>query len=716
MNRKQVSLDLGTPALSPTVQRAGQYNVAVQATPKTNSALQLAQALRVAPQVLGQASNIAQGLGAEAAAKVENVEEALQDKEVKGILGYNKAYQHMLVKRHFSTNEESIRKRFMNIADSPEYLAMNEVEFVNAMQNERKEFIEELMGDFGGNANREQAIAVLSNTFVDGLIDDAQSKWTENQRGAVVMEASAEAQKMMTDPEKGVAAAMNHLRKELGSVGIGFKTVGNEMRGVLNAAVSLSTEKGQFDRAEEMVAEAEKYLVTGKATLLGTTEGKLLHKTLLSNIERGRSRAERVQEESGIQFEDLAVLALSGLNQLSTPENVSASKKRAIKDAILYLDPEADVEALYADIFNGIGKPQENFGEILAELGVNGSDTAREAYISSAVEIGRKLTFINNSPMNAVSLPPDYKEKALIEYEKWYNSQTDEVNHLDWIAETGQPFRAFDELIERNASLSAGNYVRQMDQFKGIDDAIESVARSLENDDFAFNETVLINLQTEFEQQLIDYGREVAESEDPKGDVINKYKELYTDVTERLQGLATAASVSNEPISEDRAAVIEDTPTTAASRGRESVHYKTLNLENPSSALRQRRAKGRNERVNDFWQEVSKERKEMLERRHFGQLELSLYRHGFPSYSPENTQLLLETGLDSADVKLVANLRELAELAEKFQAVIIADTGLNTLTEEQKEIRKQYQDLGIETLEDSDQFVRLQHAILESSR
>ena len=47
MNRKQVDLDLGTPALSPTVQRAGQYNVAVTPTPKTNSALQLAQALRV---------------------------------------------------------------------------------------------------------------------------------------------------------------------------------------------------------------------------------------------------------------------------------------------------------------------------------------------------------------------------------------------------------------------------------------------------------------------------------------------------------------------------------------------------------------------------------------------------------------------------------------------------------------------------------------------
>jgi len=106
--RKQVQLDLGTPALRPTAARGGQYNVAVAPTPKTNSALQLAQALRRTPQVLGQASNIAKEMGAQAASTTMDVEGALNDKETKGILGYDKAYQQGLVKRHFVMNEEAI--------------------------------------------------------------------------------------------------------------------------------------------------------------------------------------------------------------------------------------------------------------------------------------------------------------------------------------------------------------------------------------------------------------------------------------------------------------------------------------------------------------------------------------------------------------------------------------------------------------------------------
>ena len=191
MARKQVELNLGTPALSPTVQRAGQYNVAVQPTPKTNSALQLAQALRYTPQVLGQASNIAKGMGAEAASQVTNVEEALQDKETKGILGYDKAYQQGLVKRHFSMNEDVIKEGF-KLSTSDEHLKMDPDAFVKALTEERQKFQNELMEQFGGNANREQAISALSNTFVDGLINETSEAWVKNKKDQTEMLISAD--------------------------------------------------------------------------------------------------------------------------------------------------------------------------------------------------------------------------------------------------------------------------------------------------------------------------------------------------------------------------------------------------------------------------------------------------------------------------------------------------------------------------------------------
>ena len=272
MNRKQVSLDLGTPALSPSVQRAGQYSVATPATPKTNSALQLAQALRVAPQVLGQVSNIAKGMGAEAAAEVGNVEEALQDKEVKGILGYDKAYQQGLVKRHFASNEEAIKERFMNLASTDEFLKMDPQTFVNAMQEERQTFTDELMSEFGGNADREKAVAAFSNTFIDGLINDTSDAWVKNKKDQTEMLISADVSNLFKN--QGVSAGLDYQASELSALGVPPKERAQKMRNAVTAEVSVLIEQGQLSAAEALVDEVEGYSVHGNAKLFGSTEGK----------------------------------------------------------------------------------------------------------------------------------------------------------------------------------------------------------------------------------------------------------------------------------------------------------------------------------------------------------------------------------------------------------------------------------------------------------
>ena len=221
MERKQVELDLGTPALQPTVRRAGQYNVAVAPTPKTNSALQLAQALRVAPQVLGQASNIAKSLGAEAATNVTDVEGALENDEVKGILGYDKAYQQGLVKRHFAMNEEAIKERFENLAGNEEFLKMEPEAFVQALQEERNAFNSELMEQFGGNATREQAITALSSTFVDSIIDETSAQWVANKKDQALMMVSADTMTLFKN--QGVKAGLDYMSSEMSAIGVDLK-------------------------------------------------------------------------------------------------------------------------------------------------------------------------------------------------------------------------------------------------------------------------------------------------------------------------------------------------------------------------------------------------------------------------------------------------------------------------------------------------------------
>ena len=290
--RKQVQLDLGTPALSPTAARGGQYNVAVQATPKTNAALQLAQALRMTPQVLGQANNIAKDLGAEAAASTMDVEAAMNDTETKGILGYDKAYQQGLVKRHFVMNEEAIKERFMNISRTDESLKQTPEEFIATMEGERQAFAEELLDQFGGNGNREQAIKALTGSFVDNLRDEATAAWVDNKKDQAFMQLSADTSDITK--KKGVTAGLNHARAEMNAWALDLtpSQKAAKLRGMVTADASVLIEQGKLSEAEALIEEASSYSLHGNAKLFGSVGGKKEMTAVKRAITAAREAAE----------------------------------------------------------------------------------------------------------------------------------------------------------------------------------------------------------------------------------------------------------------------------------------------------------------------------------------------------------------------------------------------------------------------------------------
>ena len=287
--RKQVQLDLGTPALSPTVQRAGQYNVAVQATPKTNSALQLAQALRQTPQVLGQANNIAMDMGAKAASQA-NLADAMQDKESKGILGFNKAYQYGIAKRHFAINQGKMREQFLKLAgnqplptgNSEQERLASVNEFTARLAEERQKFDQELMDKFGGDAHREDALRALSGALVDDMQNEAAALYTKNLEEQTEMFISADASTMMK--EKGVASGLDHAINQYKALGISPKERSTKARGIISAEALLLIEQEKFLQAEKLVKEASSYSLYGNAKLFGSIEGKKELATLRSQI------------------------------------------------------------------------------------------------------------------------------------------------------------------------------------------------------------------------------------------------------------------------------------------------------------------------------------------------------------------------------------------------------------------------------------------------
>ena len=334
MARKQVDLDLGTPALSPTVQRAGQYSVAVTPTPKTNSALQLAQALRVTPQILGQASNIAKQLGAEAAAEELNVEEALADDTTKGILGYDKAYQQGLVKRHFAMNEEAIKERFMGLARTDDALRQTPEEFLVTMGNERQQFVDELMEQFGGNENREKALQALTGAYVDQLRDSATAEFIQNKKDQAEMMVSADT--MTIFDNQGIAAGLDYMGAELSAMGVDMKPSvrAQKMRDAVTSNVAVAIEQGQYSKAEKIIADAEAYGIKGAGKLFGSAKGQDDMRRVKASLRKARSAVEEsfsdnskgVERSVDALMQDIATPDV-------TPEARSASALRMAKRA-----------------------------------------------------------------------------------------------------------------------------------------------------------------------------------------------------------------------------------------------------------------------------------------------------------------------------------------------------------------------------------------------
>ena len=375
--RKQVQLDLGTPALSPTAARGGQYNVAVAPTPKTNSALQLAQALRRTPQVLGQASNIAKTLGAEAASTTMDVEGALDDKEAKGILGYDKAYQHGLMKRHFVMNEEAIKERIMSLSRTDEALKQTPEEFIATMEGERQAFVNELMDEFGGNANREQAIHALTGSFVDNLRDDATAAWVDNKKDQAFMQLSADTSDIIK--KKGATAGLKHAQAEINAWALDLKPSEKaaKLRGIVTADAAVLMEQGKISQAEALLNEAATYNLHGNAKLFGSSEGKKEISRIRSSIKSARNNVEDNLKplKANVEIHNDTVMSLF-LSSASFE-----TKKKGMMNALLAGKvSEADAKEKLDTLFTEGMSPNDMFqawNTLTSELAVNGSDISQ---------------------------------------------------------------------------------------------------------------------------------------------------------------------------------------------------------------------------------------------------------------------------------------------------------------------------------------------------
>jgi hypothetical protein len=226
-----------------------------------------------------------------------DVEDAMNDPETKGILGYDKAYQQGLVKRHFVMNEESIKERFLNISRADESLKQTPEEFIATMEGERKAFADELLNQFGGNGNREQAIAALTGSFVDNLRDEATAAWVDNKKDQAFMHLSADTSDIIK--KKGITAGLQHARAEMNAWALDLKPSEKaaKLRGIVTADAAVLLEQGKLSQAEALLNEASTYNLHGNAKLFGSAEGK-------KEITAVRKSIRTAREKNEVSFSD----------------------------------------------------------------------------------------------------------------------------------------------------------------------------------------------------------------------------------------------------------------------------------------------------------------------------------------------------------------------------------------------------------------------------
>jgi len=221
-----------------------------------------------------------------------DVEGAMNDTETKGILGYDKAYQQGLVKRHFVMNEEAIKERFMGLSRTDDSLKQTPEEFIATMEGERQAFAEELLDQFGGNGNREQAIAALTGSFVDNLRDDATAAWVDNKKDQAFMQLSADTSDIIK--KQGATAGLKHAQAEINAWALDLKPSEKaaKLRGIVTADAAVLLEQGKLSQAEALLTEASTYNLHGNAKLFGSSEGKKEITTVKRAIRAAREKNE----------------------------------------------------------------------------------------------------------------------------------------------------------------------------------------------------------------------------------------------------------------------------------------------------------------------------------------------------------------------------------------------------------------------------------------
>ena len=348
--RVQVSYDPSEITLTPTVQQTRGSATVVQATPKTNQALNFARALNQVPQALGTLSDIGEAQAIEDFSQItsdaEKDELLNQQKSMSRMLGYDKKFQEVLIKDYYVRNADSISNRFTALAADPsKYNSLEE--FNAALDAEKEEFIGELQEQFGNNPNRVVAINAIGNEVMTQVNSQTVETFLKNQR------------------EQTFGTMATHLESQIGSLPneeLLTQFVGElrSIEGIENAEVSAEfaiqtraignrlMQQGRLEEARAFIEASLEFEFFKGAKISGQEQINLT--SLLDQIETKQENEAEIQSteeyDQDVNYAAQQLTTAYGYASNRAYESLTSVEKQVVLSGLQAIDPEFTQEDL----------------------------------------------------------------------------------------------------------------------------------------------------------------------------------------------------------------------------------------------------------------------------------------------------------------------------------------------------------------------------------
>ena len=743
MARVQVQDLADAPKLQATIQSGGQYNVAVQKA-GSNKMLDLADALSKINPMLRDATSVMRMRREDQTLEGEKQASLISDAEIYDELKKtdpgtwrtairNKAFTNTLLKRAINNDLLPSMK-----AESDVLLDLDKHKNSESLLSGTDDFLKAKWEDFsalvGEDAAKSEGARALWNAVTgpfkadmlaayDKKKDDFIAAGQEEELG---LELDAFAQKRI-DPATGeiikldtagLGTIAQNREKLMKEAGITDRQLRNEI--IVNSyarQVDALIANGRYADADRMIAAMSVIKINGKPIFRSTSAKKFitplvksLNQALKTADNQSAAEARRIEGEVGDRFASSVVNVSANLRAVDNREEATDLDIKEIGDTFRRMGvPESEIEKLTDQVFSGVGKPFDQFQQVLRQAGNNPNypDIVNNRYYDNLPKIDRGFEVASNRPIRASALSPeevDVESKALQSFleknpgKTWRNF------------EATRNYRLPDEMKTLGDNIVKGDYVLKMDVYTNVEGTLDSRLDTILDEDM-FDEVsagegrLFVDSNAKFiKRRLEQKAKEVADLPKEERDAaLDKERDAAIEeeaqrFRARLTAMQSAIQANNGITPEEREEIVKEG---TADKGLIFKDYEYLTLQ----------ARDLNPNASPSFTKIREERKQMKEKGHENQFKRSLFEFGYNSFTADSADELREVGMDVDEVKLFKDENELGVITANWARVLRKEEDGEALTDDEKDTRSLYNKYGIFNGDSFFKFVQVQRTL-----